>query len=158
MQVNPDTGDFTLSQSTFNDFEQSPYDAVLLWYANAGLDISERIHHLDSDLAKCQLMKEIETQQLNQKEKQALITKFNTAQGNCEEEPCTNIGPKSINSHMLSCGTCGMRGSSKFTEVTLESIATLVALSPYQLARYNDLKNHSPVEVPIDKSFKTKKI
>ena len=156
MQYQGKDQDFKPLSFSHADFEQSPYRAILLWYLNAGLDVSEWIHRLPDSLAEQKLGQEIKFHVLNEAEKDDLVTRFRNARG---QMSCS----QSTSACMLSCGTCGIRSiqrgnDAQYKEVLLESIAELLKLNPIQSARYNRLKNMSSIQIPIDENFNTRKI
>ena len=147
--------DFDPSLTQFCDFEQHPIKAVLLWYLNAGLDVSEWLHRLPNEFAESKLKEEIRSHVLSPKEKDKLVQKFHSARYGVTNGNCTQV-------QLLSCGACGQRqfqrGCCQYKQVCIDTIASLVELKGFSLARYRNLKEQSPIEIPIDPSFKLKEI
>ena len=124
--------DFDPCSTNFSDFEQHPTKAVLLWYLNAGLDVSEWLHRLPSEFAERKIEHEIKSHIVSTREKDELVQKFQSARYGATNNDCTKL-------QLLSCGACGVRkfqrGVSVYKKIHIETIKSLVELEKFSLAR-----------------------
>lgn len=163
MNFHGESRDFHPTKIDFKDFEQSPDRAILLWLLNAGLDISEWISRLPNTLAQNKLLQEIQSHTLDTSELEQLKQDFLKAQGLATAAPIAKEKPASINSHLLACSTCGIRNMSTedvnpYNEVMLTEISSLLEVKGDRFNKYMQLKNASPIEIPIDDKFTLKKV
>ena len=154
--------DFDPENHSFSDFEQCPQQAILLWYLNAGLDVSEWISRLPDKHAERKLEKEIKSHLLKETEMEQITKEFHVSQGLANASPIVKGFSPSVVSHLVSCGSCGIRipekGNMSYSEVSIEQIVSLLELKDERLEEYNRLVASSPISIPIDGDFNLKSI
>jgi len=162
MQFTGSSKDFNPGEIDFTSFEKSPDKAILLWLLNSGLDVSEWISRLPDELAKRKIQEEIKSHVLSPDELATLTTRFHEAQGLNAVDSLVKDKPDSVNAHMMSCSTCGIRelcnDTNVYREVALQEIASLLVVKEGRLAKYKRLKNASPIEIPLDKKYTMKQV
>ena len=101
--------DFDPENLSFSDFEQCPQQAILLWYLNAGLDVSEWIIRLADKHAERKHEKEIKSHLVKENEMEQITKEFHVSQGLANASPIVKGFSPSVVSHLVSCGSCGIR-------------------------------------------------